>query len=55
MLENKNIPIESFDKLRNEVDFKDFEYKDYFELICKIKPNKKPNKEKGDKKKGGLK
>lgn len=38
---NRNIQIiKSFEELRNEIDYDDFEYKDYFSLICNLIPNR---------------
>ena len=38
---NRNIQIiRSFEELRNEIDYDDFEYKDYFSLICNLIPNR---------------
>ena len=38
---NKNIiPLKDSQQLSEEMDYKNFEYKEYFELICKLKPNK---------------
>lgn len=42
---NRNIQIiKSFDELRNEIDFAEFEYKDYFSLICNLIPNREREK-----------
>lgn len=42
---NKNIvPIKNYKQLKNEMDYKDFSYKDDFELICTLHPNKKLEK-----------
>lgn len=36
---NKNIvPLKSMDDLKNECDYKDFEYRQYFHLLCKLLP-----------------
>lgn len=37
---NKNIvPLKNMDDLINECNYFDFEYKTYFDLICKLIPN----------------
>ena len=42
---NKNIiPIKSIDELNNEFNFDDFEYKQHFEHICNLIPNKELEK-----------
>ena len=42
---NKNIiPIKSSDELNNEINFDDFEYKQHFEHICNLIPNKELEK-----------
>lgn len=39
---NKNIiPINDFSELHNEINYSNFEYKEYFQLICNLIPNKK--------------
>ena len=43
MGKNKGISVnflKSKEELKEEVDYKDFKYKDYFELICRLKPDK---------------
>ncbi len=38
---NKNIiPLKDYKQLSNEMNYEDFEYKENFELICELKPNK---------------
>lgn len=42
---NKNIiPINSISLLKNEIAFSDFEYKNYFKILCKLIPNNKLEK-----------
>ncbi|WP_104747770.1 restriction endonuclease [Helicobacter cetorum] len=40
MAKNKNIVIlKNIDDLKDEIDYKDFEYKEHFNLLCELIPN----------------
>ncbi|GAA7531153.1 hypothetical protein ckin28_09020 [Helicobacter pylori] len=34
-----DIILKSVDDLKDEIDYKDFEYKEYFNLLCELVPN----------------